>query len=406
MLSRAAIVEPLTTTPVSSAVGLWGSDDLRFLDGLRGLAALYVMIGHARWLLWEGYSEGYLQHPDSYSQAGKALVYFFSIFRYGREAVLFFFVLSGFVIHLRYARKLKAEGHDAEFDWLPFIRRRARRLYPPLFAAVALTFLLDSWGRFLGFAIYNQSTPYALINVSVVPHLGLVTLAGNLAYLMETYVPVYGSNGPLWSLKFEWWFYMAYPLFWWLTRRSLALATILMVGLFVVSFQPTLWPIALLRDVFSAMLIWWLGVLLAESFVGRIQWRMPAMMVGCFCLAILLVMLVGKPLNDLAVGLGFTGLLALCFELSRRNVLLIWLARLKPLGDMSYTLYVVHFPLLVFMSGWLMSRSQRHELPTDFSWVVIGILGTMMIAFGLHFFLERPFSARAKAQSKIAAYDG
>ena len=116
VLSRAAIVEPLTTTPVSSAVGLWGSDDLRFLDGLRGLAALYVMIGHARWLLWEGYSEGYLQHPDSYSQAGKALVYFFSIFRYGREAVLFFFVLSGFVIHLRYARKLKAEvGSPSRF---------------------------------------------------------------------------------------------------------------------------------------------------------------------------------------------------------------------------------------------------------------------------------------------------
>src|SRR5665647_3307561 len=29
---------------------------LLFLDGLRGLAAFYVMVGHARWLLWEGYS--------------------------------------------------------------------------------------------------------------------------------------------------------------------------------------------------------------------------------------------------------------------------------------------------------------------------------------------------------------
>src|SRR5665213_1414486 len=32
---------------------------LQFLDGLRGLAALYVMVGHARWLLWEGYREGF-----------------------------------------------------------------------------------------------------------------------------------------------------------------------------------------------------------------------------------------------------------------------------------------------------------------------------------------------------------
>ncbi len=30
---------------------------LLFLDGLRGLAAFYVMVGHARWLLWEGYGK-------------------------------------------------------------------------------------------------------------------------------------------------------------------------------------------------------------------------------------------------------------------------------------------------------------------------------------------------------------
>ena len=36
--------------------------NLVFLDGLRGLAALYVMVGHARWVLREGYSEGFLKH--------------------------------------------------------------------------------------------------------------------------------------------------------------------------------------------------------------------------------------------------------------------------------------------------------------------------------------------------------
>jgi len=111
---------------------------LQFLDGLRGLAALYVMIGHARWLLWEGYSEGFRLHPQNYSVFNKALMYFFSLFKYGHEAVLFFFVLSGFVIHLRYARRMAEQGMAAKFDWAAFIWRRARRLYPPLLVAMTL----------------------------------------------------------------------------------------------------------------------------------------------------------------------------------------------------------------------------------------------------------------------------
>ena len=137
---------------------------LIFLDGLRGLAAFYVMVGHARWLLWEGYSVGFQKHPASYSTINKALMYFFSLFKYGHEAVLFFFVLSGFVIHLRYARQMKEQGNEAKFDWAAFVWRRARRLYPPLLAALGLTFILDSIGKAHGFAIYHQATPYPIIN--------------------------------------------------------------------------------------------------------------------------------------------------------------------------------------------------------------------------------------------------
>ena len=39
-------------------------EQLVFLDGLRGLAAFYVLVGHARWLLWEGDTQ-YAAHPES-----------------------------------------------------------------------------------------------------------------------------------------------------------------------------------------------------------------------------------------------------------------------------------------------------------------------------------------------------
>jgi hypothetical protein len=64
------------------------SQNLLFLDGLRGLAAFYVMVGHARWLLWEGYGEGFQQHPGSYSIVNKVLMYFFSLFKYGLHFIV------------------------------------------------------------------------------------------------------------------------------------------------------------------------------------------------------------------------------------------------------------------------------------------------------------------------------
>jgi peptidoglycan/LPS O-acetylase OafA/YrhL len=372
---------------------------LLFLDGLRGLAAFYVMVGHARWLLWEGYSEGFQKHPANYSALNKALMYFLSLFKCGHEAVLFFFVLSGFVIHLRYARRMAEQGVAAKFDWAPFVWRRARRLYPPLLAAIGLTLLLDGIGRSNGFSIYQQATPYPVINQNVIPDTGGITLLGNLAFLMNTYVPSYGGNGPLWSLKFEWWFYMIYPLFWLLSRRSIALATALMAGLFAGSFFPSIWPLRLLHDVFTAMLAWWLGALLADVFAGRIRWRWRWVAVGAGLIGGLALICAG-PLRVVGVGLLFSAVLAGGFLLQERHIRLIWLEKLKPLGDMSYTLYVTHFPILVLAGGWLMSRSAQGTLPMHFGWVLCGMATALLVAYGLHFIVERPFLSRVPHRSK------
>jgi peptidoglycan/LPS O-acetylase OafA/YrhL len=380
-----------------------GSESLLFLDGLRGLAAFYVMVGHARWLLWEGYSEGFFKHPQDYTWGGKALVYAFSLFKYGHEAVLFFFVLSGFVIHLRYSRKLvgPAAG-NARFDWGAFVWRRARRLYPPLLVAIGLTFVLDRLGQTMAYGIYSQGALYQTINSNIVPNHQGLTLLGNLAFLMQTYVPAFGTDGPLWSLKFEWWFYMLYPVFWWITKRSLGLATGIMALLFVASFWPRFWPLLLLQQVFSAMLVWWLGVLLADVYAGRLRvaWGWVAM--ASVLLGAGLFAVPAGLCRGLAVGCAFAGLLAGCFELERRGVRLRWLERLKPLGDMSYTLYVVHLPVLVLLSGWLMARSSNGLLPRHFGWVFAGMSITLALAYALHFVVERPFLSTGRPLAKAA----
>jgi peptidoglycan/LPS O-acetylase OafA/YrhL len=375
---------------------------LIFLDGLRGLAAFYVMVEHARWLLWEGFTEGYLKHPEAYPLPAKLLVYFMLIFSFGHQAVLLFFVLSGFVIHLRYAQQIEQQGSAARFDWRAYMLRRIKRLYPPFLFALLLTFLLDHYGAGLGYSIYTQNTAYPLINLNINSHFEPLTLLGSLLFVMTVYVPVWGSNGPVWSLVFEWWFYMVYPLFWAMSRRSIRLATLILVALFLLSFLPWSGVFLLAKTLFSLMLSWWFGALLADIYVGRITFKFWKIGLLSLLLPILLPLVIpistlSAPfltLEDIAWGVGFAGLIAACLSWQNRGGSLRILETFKPLGDCSYTLYVIHFPILTLLSGYVMSRASDGLLPRDFGWTFVGVALCLAIAFGLHFFTERPFIAR------------
>ena len=93
----------------------------RFLDGLRGLAAFYVLMHHAVRLA----QNETRQSSGAWAMALRVLGI---IFHHGHAAVIFFFVLSGFVIHLRYARQLRDNPLGARFNWTEFVIRRVRRL--------------------------------------------------------------------------------------------------------------------------------------------------------------------------------------------------------------------------------------------------------------------------------------
>jgi peptidoglycan/LPS O-acetylase OafA/YrhL len=363
------------------------------------------MLHHARWLLWEGW-ESFMGHPQDYSAFGKLLAYAIVPLRYGHEAVLFFFVLSGFVIHLGYAKRLAAEGANARFDWLGYMIRRARRLYPPLVFAMLLTLGLDKAGAAQGWSIYRSGTPYALINSSIQPVHDMHTALANLAFLMQSWVPSWGSNGPLWSLHFEWWFYMIYPLLWLVSRRSAMAATFMVAVLFSLSWlvKPEAGHAFFVARIFTGLFTWWLGALLADIYTGRIRVRWSLLAPLTMLLAVLPVAtaslgrhwpaLAHGWIPDTLYGLGFAGLFATCFALRERGWPLILLGRLKPLGDMSYTLYIAHMPILVFLGGWLMSRSSEGDLPKSFSWMAAGAIVCLLVAWLAHFAVEKPFTSR------------
>ena len=142
------------------------------------------------------------------------------------------------------------------------------------------------------------------------------------------------------------------------------------------------------------MLAWWLGALLADVFSRRLKWPWGVVASVGLPIGALAVVCPGR-MHGIGMGLGFSGLLAGGFLLEQLNFSLTWLERLKPLGDMSYTLYVTHFPILVLGSGWLMSRSPGGLLPQHFGWVFCGVFTTSLVAYGLHFVVERPFLSRS-----------
>src|SRR5262245_54424585 len=97
---------------------------LSFLDGLRGLACLYVLLFHELTVKVEGASE--LSRPMRWLRAW---------FGQGHFSVVFFIVLSGFSLMLPVVR---SESRDLAGGFKGYMRRRARRILPPYYAAVVL----------------------------------------------------------------------------------------------------------------------------------------------------------------------------------------------------------------------------------------------------------------------------
>src|SRR6476661_6924887 len=98
------------------------------LESLRGLAALYVCIGHARGNLWIGGEQYLKMHPRETLGISDYLVLGLNMLtRLSTEFVIVFFVLSGFSI----AHSLRNNTQP-----LPFYKRRFIRLYPPYITAL------------------------------------------------------------------------------------------------------------------------------------------------------------------------------------------------------------------------------------------------------------------------------
>ena len=171
---------------------------LRYLDGMRGLAALYVVIFHISQLCQKYADAG----PMSRS-AGRLLVWaHFLLLGYGRYAVAVFIVLSGYCLMLPVAQLGRSELPDGLWR---FMKRRAWRILPPYYASmvVSLGVVLLVPGMGLRNGLYWDAALPAITPGVIASHLLLVHSLGPWALRIDP---------PMWSVAVEWQIYFLFPL--------------------------------------------------------------------------------------------------------------------------------------------------------------------------------------------------
>ena len=186
------------------------------LDLLRGLAALEVCSSHLRNFLFANFSS--VHSPNIAARL------FYFITGFGHQAVIIFFVLSGYLVG---GSVIKAYVHG-KWSWCSYAVRRLSRLWIVMIPALLLTFAIDSLGRKLGhsgyvgefFNIYKSGPkPEAAAD------LRLIVMLGNVLFLQTITVPCFGTNEPLWSLANEFWYYVLFPVLCGLLFRIKAMST-------------------------------------------------------------------------------------------------------------------------------------------------------------------------------------
>lgn len=301
------------------------SDRLRVtLDVIRAIAAVYVVVHHVVM-----HSE--LPGPATY------------LFRFGQEAVIVFFLLSGFLI-------FASEQSRVQSGLRGYYLRRLRRIYPPLLIAMVVSAAVAWWNGTLGQEFNLAEMVMNLLSLQDVGSLkpGVIT---------EPFL----GNSPLWSLSYEVFFYLAFPLVMVARRESRALALTAVGGVSIAGYASFLLAPNHFSLIASYLLVWWAGAVVADLYKSdRLSFRhllpVAAWLVGLCGVAAFGVILFGRsdigvfPMLPLRHFLFTLICVALCGTVAARVLVRAAFPMARPaayVASISYGLYVFHYPLLI-----------------------------------------------------------
>lgn len=357
---------------------------LHYLDGLRGLAALYVVMHHA-------YNEIFLQGGLSSS-----VVFATKFLTNGRIAVATFIVLSGYCLMLPVCR---SENGRLRGGLLDYLRRRARRIIPPYYAALVLSLLLI--GVTQG---WNLTLPAFKPEILISHFLLLHNLHPDWRFQI---------NYPMWSIATEWQIYFFFPVLLLPVWRQYGIVAVVLAA-FAVGYAPHF----LLNGYLDWAVPWYLGLFgmgMAAAAIGFAKKpslilrrkQIPWGVLSAGFILMLLTLFQLSPIGfsdkhpviiDPLIGTAVACLLISCtnFLTDRSDDPHLPILRLLDsrwvvgLGAFSYSLYLTHAPFLTlihrFLDRWQMSATWKLAIMQAIAVPICAI-----IAYVFHLFFERQF---------------
>jgi peptidoglycan/LPS O-acetylase OafA/YrhL len=301
---------------------------------------------------------------------------FYLLTGFGHQAVMIFFVLSGFLI----GKNVSELASSGRWSLADYAIRRVSRLFVVLLPALILTALWDEIGIHWLHSPFYSGQLTELFNIGPAPEdvpraYSAAAFLGNLLFLQTIAVPSFGTNTPLWSLAYEGWYYVLFPAFYFairpvysVTQRALRAAGALIICLLL--------PLTIVLYGLVWLMGWGVFSIARDRsrFLSMNKWLLIGMGAVFFTAALAISKLPQLPLlaKDITLGTAFSCLMLGVLRLPLPQ----WLsAGSRFLANFSYTLYLVHFPFLAFVTS-LLLLNQRAE-PS------IGAAVTFVLMFGI-----------------------
>ena len=347
------------------------------LDGLRGVAAILVLFYH----IFEGFS-----FAEITNEAGSGII---TTLNHGHIAVDFFFILSGFVISYAYDDRWK------KMNTWQFFKRRLIRLHPMLIMGAVIgtvTFAIAGFEKWDG-----TTTSTGWVMTAMLLTMFMIPAVPGVPYEVRGNGEMFPLNGPGWSLFFEYIGNILYALFIRrLSTKSLAALTIIfgilhawffignisgydMVGVGWTIDEVNFWG-GLIRMIFPFTM----GMLIARTFK-------PRKIKGAFWIcSTMLIILFSVPyiatgdnvsINSfyevicIAIIFPFIVTMGACGRCSEKTAKIN-----KLLGDISYPLYIVHYPIMYLFYAWLIEE-QHYTLQECWGMALLVVAISIVIAF-------------------------
>ena len=357
------------------------------LDAWRGIACLAVLGFHLGGALLDDSHAGLVYRPLWWLE------------QWGFLGVQLFFVVSGVCI------AAAAGGTRGPAAATTFLRRRARRIYPTFWAAMALAAVVGlvvaalaaaglSARRFDPFAAgWHWLSSLALVETT------LKTFGID---------PDYAANGPLWSLCYEVQFY-AWVAFAWVARdrRTRVVAVVATTAAAVlVRAVPSLRPRGFLLDLWPDFLCGlWVHARLTAAPTRRDRLRLDLGLLASVAAYVVAFRVggAGFPQDAKAsiVCLAFAASLVALFPHDDRLASSPLGRGLAWVGVRSYALYLTHFPVVMLLAGLLLPRALAHG-PLVYASAAATVAACFLVAVPFHALVERRFLSPARPAPPVA----